>query len=113
VDPRYSQCADLQRSVRFSSLWSYEACATPNQYSRQCGGYEYLPSNGNGFGTGAISSGGVLNLSPGPEGYDFNQIGGYPGLNSGYPGLSSGYSGVDSGYTGLNSGYTGLNTNSG
>jgi len=77
VDPRYSQCPDLQRSVRFQSLWSYNACATPELTSRLCGGY--VPAVGNGFGAGALPAA-VPNLTPGPEGFPFTQYGGYPGL---------------------------------
>jgi hypothetical protein len=78
VDPLNAQCPDLQRSVRFQSLWSYTACATPDLTSQQCGGY--VPAVGNGVGAGAIPTG-VAGLLPGPEGYPF--IGGYPGLNGG------------------------------
>ena len=89
VDPRYSQCVDLRQSVRTTSLWSYQACATPEIYSAQCGGY--LPFNGNGFGS-TFSTTGYPTLASGPEGFPFNQNGGYPGLNSGsvgsYPSVS-------------------------
>jgi hypothetical protein len=80
VDPRYSQCPDLQRSVRFQSLWSYNACATPELTSRLCSGY--VPAVGNGVGAGALPAG-VPNLAPGPEGFPFTQYGGYPGLTGG------------------------------
>merc|ERR1712242_144944 len=36
VDPRYSQCRDLQRSKRFGDRWSYQACATPGLDSYIC-----------------------------------------------------------------------------
>merc|ERR1711876_104757 len=36
VDPRYSQCRDLQRSKRFGDKWSYQACATPGLDSYIC-----------------------------------------------------------------------------
>jgi hypothetical protein len=81
VDPRYSQCADLRRSTRTTSLWSYQACATPDLYSALCGGYS--PAVGNGFGSGAVPAGGLPNLVPGPEGFPFHQTGGYPGINAG------------------------------
>ena len=103
VDPRYSQCADLRRSTRTSSLWSYQACATPDIYSAQCGG-GYLPSNGNGFGSG-FNAASYPNLASGPEGFPFNQNGGYPGLNAaGYPAAGSGGSYPDGLPTGA-SGY--------
>jgi len=95
VDPRYARCADLQRSVRFNSLWSYEACATPELYSRQCGGY--VPAAGNGFGSDAVPAG-LPNLAPGPEGFPFSQHGGYPGLNGGTGSLGLPVSGSGSGY---------------
>ena len=103
VDPRFSQCADLRRSTRTSSLWSYQACATPDIYSAQCGG-GYLPSNGNGFGSG-FTAASYPNLASGPEGFPFNQNGGYPGLNAaGYPAAGSGGSYPDGLPTGA-SGY--------
>jgi hypothetical protein len=106
VDPRYSQCADLRRSTRFTSLWSYQACATPDLYSAQCGGYQ--PFNGNGFGSG-FNTAGYPNLAPGPEGFPFNQNGGYPGLGSGgsggYPTGGAGYPTGGAGYPTGGAGY--------
>ncbi len=87
VDPRYSQCADLRRSVRTTSLWSYQACATPDRYSRLCAGYS--PAVGNGFGNGAVPAGGLPNLAPGPEGFPFHENGGYPGINAGNSNLGN------------------------
>jgi hypothetical protein len=68
-------------------LWSYEACATPDRYSRLCRGYS--PVAGNGFGSGVVPAAGLPNLAPGPEGFPFQENGGYPGINAGNANLGN------------------------
>ena len=81
VDPRYNQCADLQRSTRTSSMWSYQACATPDLTSPQCaGGF-----NNGGFNNGGFNNGGFNNNGGIPNNGGFNN-GGIPnngGFNNG------------------------------
>jgi hypothetical protein len=111
VDPRYSQCADLQRSTRTSSLWSYQACATPDLASPQCafnnGGFPNnnggFPNNNNG---GFINNGGIPN-----NGFNNNNNGGFPsnGFNNNNGGFPS------NGFNNNNGGFpnNGFNNNNG
>merc|ERR1712107_826419 len=101
VDPRYSQCNDLQRSERLNhQFWSYQACATPEIGSYQCrsgnGGYGNQGFNsgsgGFGFGSGSSSSGSSLcrgrSCSNSGSGFNFGSnsahgSGSISGFNSG------------------------------
>ena len=86
VDPRYNQCADLQRSTRTSSMWSYQACATPDLTSPQCaGGFNNGGFNNGGFNNGGFNNGGFNNNGGIPNNGGFNN-GGIPnngGFNNG------------------------------
>merc|ERR1712107_783826 len=119
VDPRYSQCNDLQRSERLNhQFWSYQACATPEIGSYQCrsgnGGYGNQGFNsgsgGFGFGSGSTSSGSNSGFNSGSN--SIYGSGSHSGFNSGSSGhFSSGSSGHFSsgsssfGSSGFSSGY--------
>ena len=102
VDPRFSQCADLRRSTRTTSQWSYQACATPDLASPQCGGG--FGGNNGGFGGGFGGSNGGFGGSTGGFG---GSTGGFGGSNGNFGGSTGGFGGSTGGFGGSTGGFGG------
>jgi len=106
VDPKLSDCNDLQKSERINAFWSYQACATPDIQSSEC---RYLGFGSNGFSSGGSGSYGNSGQQSGSGGFIF---GGGSNNNNGFNSGNSGFNGGNSGFNSGNSGFNGGNTGS-
>jgi len=111
VDPRFTQCADLQRSTRTTSLWSYQACATPDLSSPQCGGFGGnnggFSGNNGGFGGNNGGFGGSNGNFGGSNGGFGGSTGGFGGSTGGFGGSTGGFGGSTGGFGGSTGGFGG------
>ena len=105
VDPRFSQCADLRRSTRTTSQWSYQACATPDLASPQCGGG--FGGNNGGFGGNNGGFGGSTGGFGGSTGGFGGSTGGFGGSTGGFGGSTGGFGGSTGGFGGSNGNFGG------
>jgi len=105
VDPRFSQCADLRRSTRTTSQWSYQACATPDLASPQCGGG--FGGNNGGFGGNNGGFGGSTGGFGGSTGGFGGSTGGFGGSTGGFGGSTGGFGGSTGSFGGSNGNFGG------